>query len=135
MDHYNEKLEKNLLEMVKQKEEADKRLLALEIVVGVLGFAVCLALGVIASFVPMEEWLRVVLVVIGIIPLLIAIPFMLKIEQVAGYYACKKCGHRYIPTYKSITWAMHMGRTRYMKCPKCNQKSWQKKVIRKDENH
>jgi len=81
MDHYNEKLEKNLLEMVKQKEEADKRLLALEIVVGVLCFAVCLALGVIASFVPMEEWLRIVLVVIGFIPLLIATPFMLNLMQ------------------------------------------------------
>lgn len=36
MDNYNEKLENNLLEMVKEKEEADKRLLTLEIVICVL---------------------------------------------------------------------------------------------------
>ena len=28
---------------------------------------------------------------------------------------------------------MHVGRTRYMKCPECNEKSWQKKVISKFE--
>ena len=28
---------------------------------------------------------------------------------------------------------MHYGRTRYMKCPKCNKRSWNKKVISKDQ--
>ena len=51
--------------------------------------------------------------------------------QVAGYYQCKKCGHKYIPTYKEVKMAMHMGRTRYLKCPCCKQKSWNKKVINK----
>ena len=55
----------------------------------------------------------------------------LKIEQVAGYYECRKCHHKYVPTYSSVLWAMHMGRTRYMKCPECNERSWQKKVISK----
>ena len=36
MDHYNQNLENNLLEMVRQKEEADKRLLTFEWVVGIL---------------------------------------------------------------------------------------------------
>lgn len=52
--------------------------------------------------------------------------------QLAGYYECKECGHRYVPTYKAVNLAPHMGRTRYMKCPKCNEKSWQKKVLNKE---
>ena len=63
---------------------------------------------------------------------IIGFGFALKIEQVAGYYECKKCGHRYVPTYPDVLWAMHIGRTRYMKCPKCNKRSWQKKVISKE---
>ena len=55
----------------------------------------------------------------------------LKIEQTAGYYECQKCGHKYIPTFNSVMWAMHFGRTRYMKCPECNKRSWQKKVLKK----
>ena len=59
---------------------------------------------------------------------------MLKIEQTAGYYECKECNHKYVPEYNSVFWAMHVGRTRYMKCPKCGKKSWQKKVITKEKN-
>ena len=132
MDNYNKELEKNLLEMVKQKEEADKRLLNMEIVTGVICVAFMLALTVMASYAPLEEWVRITLIIIGLIPLLIAMPFMLKIEQKAGYYECRECRHRYVPEYNSVFWAMHMGRTRYMKCPKCGKRSWQKKVISKD---
>ena len=126
-------IEKNLIEMVKEKEKADKRLLFIEVVVGVLCMAVFFALTIVASLVPMEEWLRILLIIIGFLPILIACPFMLKIEQVAGYYECKACGHRYVPTYKAVNLAMHMGRTRYMKCPACHKRTWQKKVISKNK--
>lgn len=132
MDNYNKEMENNLLEMVRQKEQADKQLLHLEIVVGVLCIIVLLALTMFASFVQMEEGLRILLIVIGLIPLLIATPFMIRIEQTAGYYKCAKCSHKYVPTYSSVLWAMHFGRTRYMRCPKCRQLSWQKKVLTKE---
>ena len=132
MENYNKEMEKNLLEMIKQKEEADRRLLSLEIVVGIICVVIMLALCIIAAYVPMDDWLRIVLIVCGMAPLLVATPFMIRIEQTAGYYECRKCGHKYIPTYKSVMWSPHMGRTRHMRCPKCNQKSWQKKVIKKD---
>ncbi len=132
MDNYNKELENNLLEMVKQKEEADKRLLKLEIVMGIIAVLPLVAAIVIANIVPMEEWKGGLLVGLCLIPLLIATPFALKIEQKAGYYECRKCGHKHIPKYSSVFWAMHINRTRYMRCPKCGKKSWQKKVISKD---
>ena len=131
MDAYNEKLEQNLIDIVKQKEESDKRLLTMEIVIGVLISIVFFALIFIASFVEMEDWLRITLIITGFIPFIIMIPFAIRIEQMAGYYECQKCHNKYIPTYSSVLWAMHINRTRYMKCPKCNQRSWQKKVISK----
>ena len=131
MDAYNEKLEQNLIDMVKQKEESDKRLLTMEIVIGVLISIVFFVLILIASFGEMEDWLRVALIITGFIPFMIMVPFAIRIEQIAGYYECQKCHHKYIPTYSSVLWAMHMNRTRYMKCPKCNQRSWQRKVISK----
>ncbi len=131
MNNYNEKLENNLIDMVKQKEESDKRLLTMEIVIGVLAGLVLFILIFVASFVEMADWLRILLIIIGLIPFMIGILFSIRIEQTAGYYECQKCHHKYIPTYSSVLWSMHINRTRYMKCPKCNQKSWQKKVISK----
>ncbi len=132
MENYNKQIEENLLEMTKQKQESDKRLLAIEIFVGVISVAVMFALVMIAGLAQMEEWLRVTLILIGFAPLLIAAPFMIKIEQTAGYYECAKCQHRYVPKYGSVFMAMHMGRTRYMRCPKCGKRSWQKKVLNKE---
>lgn len=129
--NYDEKAEKNLVEFAKRKEESDSQLLSLEIVIGFLGAFILLALTFIASFLEMADWLRVVLIILGFIPFLIAMYFALKIEQIAGYYECRCCHHKYIPTFSSVLWAMHTGRTRYMKCPKCGKRSWNKKVISK----
>lgn len=132
MDNYNKQLENNLLEMTKQKEQADRQLLTLEIVVGVVLIILMLALVFVASFVQMEEWLRIVLILIGFFSILVAAPFMLRIEQTAGYYECAKCGHRYVPAYRNVFFAMHVNRTRYMRCPECRKRSWQKKVLTKE---
>ena len=132
VESYNEKFDNNLLEMVKEKERADRHLLRLEIVFGVLSSVVFFAFIMIASFTPLEEWLRVCIILLGFAPFVVFIPFAIGIEQKAGYYECAKCHHRYVPTYNSVLWAMHIGRTRHMKCPKCHEKSWHKKVISKD---
>ena len=119
--------------MVKEKEEADRRLLTPEWVIGIFSCIVLFVPIFIAAYAPIEsDWVRVFIVFSGFIPAIIGFAFTLKIEQVAGYYECKHCKHTYVPTYKDVNLAMHMGRTRYMKCPKCGKKSWQKKVISKD---
>ena len=132
MDSYNEELEKTLLEMLKEKEKSDKRLLFAEVLIGLFSLIPLIPATIITAIVSMAEWIKVIIVFSSIIPLLIALPFLIKIEQKAGYYECGKCGHRYIPTYKSVFMSMHMGRTRHMRCPNCNEKSWQKKKITKD---
>ena len=131
MNNYNEKLEQNLIDMVKQKEETDRKLLKLEIVVGYISSITFLILIFVASFVEMQNWIRILLIAFGLMTFAVGVYNCIKIEQTAGYYECAKCHHKYIPTYSSVLWSMHISRTRYMKCPNCNQKSWQKKVISK----
>ncbi len=131
MENRNEELEKTLLEMVKQKEKSDKRLLMLEWVIGALSLIVLLVPIIIGSYLPMEEWQRMILIFSGFIPAIVGFACSLRIEQIAGYYECKECKHRYVPTYLALNLAPHIGRTRYMKCPECGKKSWQKKVISK----
>ena len=125
------KLEENLLEMIKIKEKRDKELLILEIFIGVIVSIIMFLCIMIASFVQMEDCIRIVLIVFGIIPFAIGISYAIRIEQIAGYYECSNCNYKYIPTYKSVLFSMHINRTRKMKCPNCNKKSWHKKVISK----
>ena len=132
MDDYKKEMEKKLIEMVKQKEAADKWMLTLEIVIGICSCIILFVPVIIGSLLPMEDWQRVIVVFSGFIPAIVGFGFALKIEQMAGYYECKHCGHRYIPTYSAVLSAPHMGRTRYMKCPNCGKKSWQKKTVEKE---
>lgn len=128
----NEKiLEEHLLEMTKLKEEKDRQLLNLEWVIGFTCSISFLALIFLASYLEMKGYLRVILIVVGAIIFAFGCSNAVKIEQIAGYYECSKCHHKYVPTYQSVLWAMHRGRTRYLKCPKCDKKSWNKKVITK----
>ena len=129
MENYNKETENKLLEMIKEKERKGKQLLMLEWVVLILSCMVLFIPIFIAAWVPMEDCIKVVLVFSGLIPALIGLHFAIKIEQNAGYYECKHCKNRYIPTIGAMYAAMHMGRTRYMRCPKCHKRSWQKKVL------
>ena len=125
------KLEENLLEMAKLKEEKDKQLLKLEVVIGYISSITFLTLVFVASYIEMSVWIRIILIVIGAVTFAFGTGNAIKIEQVAGYYECTNCHHKYIPTYQSVFWATHIGRTRKMKCPKCNKKCWHKKVLTK----
>ena len=119
--------------MVKDKEESDRRLLKMEIIMGIATIIPFLAVCVFVSIYPLKEWVAVLTVLLSLVPFLIAAPFMMRIEQKAGYYECRECGHRYIPRYTSVFFAMHVNRPRYMRCPKCGKRSWQKKVIERDK--
>lgn len=132
MEQYNKEMENTLLKMVKQKEENDRRLLALEWVIGILSCIILFVPIFIGALVPMEEWQRLLVIFSGFIPGFIGLFIAIRIEQIAGYYECRRCKHKYVPTYKAVNLAMHYGRTRYMKCPNCQKWSWQKKVISKD---
>ena len=131
MKNNEKKYEDNLLEMTRLKEEKDRQLLTLEWVIGGIEVVVFFTLLFSAMFIEMADWTKILLVGIGTITFFTSMFFALRIEQVAGYYECGECHHKYVPTYSNIIWSRHINRTRYMKCPKCNEKSWQKKVISK----
>lgn len=130
MKDNEKKLEQNLLEMTKAKEESDKKLLNLEIVIGVLACIVLFSSITFVSLVEITEWLRITLIGVEFIIFIASLLYALRIEQVVGYYECRYCHYKYVPTYKSVNLAMHIGRTRRMKCPNCGKKSWQKKVLK-----
>ena len=88
MEDYKKKSEELIIEMTRQKEAADKKLLSLEIVIGILAMLAPFCMIILASFVTMPDWLRICLIIVGFVPCIIGIMYALKIEQTAGYYEC-----------------------------------------------
>ena len=134
MNDYSKQAEMNLLEAVKNKEESDRLLLRMEILIGIIAIIIGITPIFVAAFVnALETWQRILLIVGGFLVFIPLILVALRIEQKAGYYECPHCHHRYVPTFKQALFAPHMGRSRRMKCPNCGQKSYQKKVITRNK--
>lgn len=132
VETYDRYAEENLLAMRKEVEEKNRQLLKAEIWIGApatfAGFIMC----AVAAYVEMPVWIRVALIAFSI-AIILAVAFIaVGIEQKAGYYECQKCHDRHMPTYWQTNLAMHIGRTRYMKCLECGKYSWQKKVLTRE---
>ena len=131
MQDYNKQVELKLVELVRQKEEADKRLLNVEIVLMIISILFLFAAVAVFAFVELPSWAKILILVGGFVQLIIAGLISFRIEQKAGYYECKHCHNRYVPTYSRSIIAPHIGRSKYMKCPSCHRWSWHKKEISK----
>ncbi len=132
VENYNEKAEKALLEMVKEEEMQNKKLMMYENVIGFSSTLSFLIQVLVAVFFVKNTTAQILLFILAFAFLIVGVSFALKIEAETGYYECQKCHNKYIPKYSSVYFAMHLGTTRYMKCPKCGKKSWQKKVMSKE---
>ncbi len=132
VENYNEKAEKALLEMVKKEEMQNKKLMMYENVIGFGSTLSFLIQVLVAVFFVKNTTAQILLFILAFAFLIIGVSFALKIEAETGYYECQKCHNKYVPKYSSVYFAMHLGTTRYMKCPKCGKKSWQKKVMSKE---
>ena len=128
MEDYSKKAEENLIELKKYEEQA-KLLLQLEWVIGYVCTVSCLILLFTACYLVKETVWQAILIAVAIVIFGVGMWYAMKLERNVGYYACEKCGNRYIPSMNMFWWSMHMGRTRYMKCPECGKWSWQKKVL------
>lgn len=131
VENYNEKAEKALLEMVKKEEMQNKKLMMYENVIGFGSTLSFLIQVLVAVFFVKNTTAQILLFILAFAFLIVGVSFALKIEAETGYYECQKCHNKYVPKYSSVYFAMHLGTTRYMKCPKCGKRSWQKKVMSK----
>ena len=131
MENNNQKNEQLLLQMAKEVEQKNKTIwttMWVIMIVSIIGLLAGLAFA--AFFIPEGVWQLVTILAICVV-FLIPCFYALKLEVSVGAYKCKNCGHEIVPTYTQALNAMHMGTTRYLKCPKCNKRTWCKKVLKK----
>ena len=85
---------------------------------------------VVKYLIPNETWQILTIIIICIV-FLVPCFYALKLEISIGSYKCKNCGYEIIPSYKQALSSLHKGTTRFLKCPKCNKRTWCKKVLDK----
>ena len=130
MENNNPKNEQLLLDMAKEIERKNKTIWSAMWTLMTISIIGLLA-GILAAafLIPEGVWQLVAILGVSVI-FLIPCFYALKLEVSVGAYKCENCGNEIVPTYKEALNAMHKGTTRYLKCPKCNKRTWCKKVIK-----
>ena len=130
MENINEKQEQLLIDMAKEVEQKNKIIwTSMWVIMGVSMTALLAGIFISAFLIPEGIWQLIIILGICIL-FLIPCFYALKLEVSVGAYKCKNCGYEIVPTYSEALWAMHRGTTRYLKCPKCNKRTWCKKIIK-----
>ena len=131
MENDNQKTEQLLLDMAKELEKKNKAVWSSMWVIMIVSMTALFAGILIAAFAIPEGLWQLVMILGVCVVFLVPCFYALKLEVSVGAYKCKNCGHEIVPTYKEAMMAMHRGFTRHLMCPKCNKRTWCKKVLKK----
>ena len=132
MENEQKNGDKLLVDMAREIENKNKTIWKSMWVIMIISMTAMFAGILIAAFlIPEGPW-QLVMILASCVLFLIPCFYALKLEVSVGAYKCKNCGHEIVPTYKQALNAMHKGTTRYLKCPKCQKRTWCKKVINRD---
>ena len=131
MENNNQKTEQLLLDMAKELEKKNKTIWTSMWVIMIASMTALFAGIFVAAFLIPEGIWQLITILGSCVVFLIPCFYALKLEVSVGAYKCKNCGCEIVPTYKEAMNAMHMGFTRYLKCPNCNKRTWCKKIIKK----
>ena len=131
MKEYDKRAEELLLEMARVDEQKNKRLMTSMWTILITSAVFYIAVLALAIATLEKGPILGIIICASTAVFVIAAFIALKFEVEAGYYECKKCHHKFVPTYMQALMAMHMSTTRYLKCPECHKRSWAKKVMYK----
>ena len=130
MENSDQKNEQLLLDIAKELEKKNKTIWSsMWAIMTVSMTAMIAGIFITAFLIPKGPWQLVALLGICVV-FLIPCFYAVKLEVSVGAYKCKNCGHEIVPTYKEAMMAMHRGFTRHLMCPKCNKRTWCKKVLK-----
>ena len=131
MENNNQKNEQLLMDMARELEKKNKTIWSSMWAIMIVSMTALLAGIFLAAFlIPEGVWQFVTILGVCIV-FLIPCFYAVKLEVSVGAYKCKNCGYEIVPTYKEAMMAMHRGFTRHLMCPKCNKRTWCKKVLKK----
>lgn len=138
MEHYHTKSEELILNLKSENKNYAKRLLHAEAYIVVIGIVASLIMIIAGVMIALKNGngdpLAAALIVLGCAIVVAAAFIGVGIEVKMGYYKCVECGHIYKPySFWKTAFAMHINSTRYMKCPKCGKRIWQRKVLAKED--
>lgn len=129
-NEYKQKAEENMVNMINEAQENKKKIIV-ECIVCAISVLASITLILLAGFLDVVIWLRVVLIAISIVIMIAGISAAVILDVQAGAFECSNCSNRFVPSTKEYILGMHTITKRKLKCPKCGKRSYCRKVLTK----
>lgn len=127
---YRKKAEENMVNLVKEAQESKKKIILSALVAGLVILAAT-PLFVVSGTVPMENWLRILLIIIGMVVIVVGIGIACVLDREAGAFECPECKERFVPEMGEYIMGPHTLTKRKLKCPNCGANKYCRKVLTK----
>ena len=118
------------MEERKNKSLTNKQLLGIEVLIICSATIILIGAVFIYEYLEIDIYPKKLLILFSVIYFAFSLYVSLRLEWMTGCYKCHNCEHEFIPSFWRVVWAPHSFFKRYLKCPRCNKKSWHKKVLK-----
>ena len=129
-EDYHKKAEENMVNLVREAQESKKKII-LSAAVAALTIIAAVPLFMVSGMNEMENGIRIMLIVIGIIVIIGGIAVACILDRDAGAFECPDCNERFVPDMKSYVMGPHTVTKRKLVCPHCGAHKYCKKVLTK----
>ncbi|MGN0515073.1 MAG: helix-turn-helix domain-containing protein [Lachnospiraceae bacterium] len=129
-EDYRKKAEENMVNLVKEAQESKKKII-LSAMVSMLALVAAVPLFVLSGAIAMDTWLKIILIIIGIVVIVSGIVIACILDRDAGAFECPECNTRFVPEMKDYVMGPHTITKRKLVCPHCGAHKYCKKVLTK----
>lgn len=129
-EEYLKKAEENMVNLVRETQESKKKIVLSAMIAG-LTIIAAVPLFILSGMLEMENWIRVLLIGIGLVVIVEGVAIACVLDREAGAFECPECHNRFVPDMKSYIMGPHTITKRKLVCPHCGAHKYCKKVLTK----
>ena len=124
---YRINAENNLLKLMNRTNP--KLQYTISTISAIVTILVTLGLILLVGFVIEEVWIKILVCIMSVLLVVSNIAVILLLAVHTEVFECCHCGEKFVPTMREYIMGAHTIKKRYLKCPHCHKKGWDKFYI------
>lgn len=124
---YRINAENNLLKLM--DKTSPKLKYTISTISAIVAILITLGLILLAGFVIEEVWIKILVCVMSVLLVVSNIALILLVAVNTEVYECCHCGEKFVPTMREYLMGANTMKKRYLRCPYCHKKGWNKCCI------
>ena len=115
--------EENIINLLYSKNDYNLKKWSI-IFIAILSLSIIIFASMIREYILLPVWVKVILIVLLFLLFFASIISLCALSNSMGTFTCKHCNHKFTPKLSAFFIGVHTWNKRYLKCPRCQKKSF-----------